>query len=274
MQQVNGLMAAVQRVHHALDPERLACRAPGVAPADVGNAWHAAWDALRDDAGEAVFGEPAALWLARDAADTEGWLSREDTPATRLLRFVRRRDWGGIGTSDAPPLQIFEPATLRQRLDADTVDRYLADPTGIDGQHETGTTVRQLDHPLVAAASDSYGRGLYTRLLARLVELGRLLTDPTSLSQTASADGADGDGLAQLEAARGRLCHRVLVDDHRVVRYQILAPTEWNFGGRGPAVDGLAALLDGDGPVVQAQAEMLIHAIDPCVGFDLRIGTG
>lgn len=272
MQQVNGLMAAVQRVGHALDPERLACRTPGLAADGPGAGWSEAWDALCDAAGEAVFGEPAGLWLARDAEDTEGWLSREDTPATRLLRFVRRRDWGGIGASDAPALPMFDPLALRRRLDHDAAERYLADPTEADGRYETGTTVRQLDHPLVGGAAASYGRGLYTRLLARLVELARLLTDPLSQARTASADGADGDGMAQLEAARGRLCHRVLVDDSRIVRYQVLAPTEWNFGRQGPAMDGLGALLQGDGPFVQPQAEMLIHAIDPCVGFELRIG--
>lgn len=271
MQQVNGLMAAVQRTWHALDPERLACRSPACELSAPGDESTEAWEALADEAGEAVFGEPAGLWLARDVADIETWLGHEDTAASQLLRFVRRRDWGGIGPSDAPPLRPLEPSHLRRHLDSDAADRYLADPTGFDGANETGTTARQLDHPLVADSVGRYGRGLYTRLLARLVELARLLSDPASLAGSASADGTDGDGLSQLEAARGRLCHRVLLDDGYVARYQVLAPTEWNFGASGPAVDGLTALLGDEGPVVQAQAELLIHAIDPCVGFDLRI---
>ncbi len=78
-------------------------------------------------------------------------------------------------------------------------------------------------------------------------------------------------GIGQKEAARGRVVHRVEMHGASVGRYQILAPTEWNFHPRGVVAAALARLPRGDVDALRRKADMLIKAVDPCVGYDLRI---
>jgi coenzyme F420-reducing hydrogenase alpha subunit len=79
-------------------------------------------------------------------------------------------------------------------------------------------------------------------------------------------------GIASVEAARGQLTHRVAVDGDRITDYSILAPTEWNFHPRGVVARGLASLRSTNAEQLRQQAEFIIHAIDPCVAYDLHIG--
>ena len=52
----------------------------------------------------------------------------------------------------------------------------------------------------------------------------------------------------------------------------MLAPTEWNFHPRGIAASLLEAIPAG---LADAQREhlarLVVHAVDPCVAFDLRL---
>jgi coenzyme F420-reducing hydrogenase alpha subunit len=80
-----------------------------------------------------------------------------------------------------------------------------------------------------------------------------------------------GVGLAQVEAARGRLVHRVELEHDGVRRYRILAPTEWNFHPAGAAAQGLMHLPAEEPEVLRRLAALLINAVDPCVGYDLRV---
>lgn len=77
-------------------------------------------------------------------------------------------------------------------------------------------------------------------------------------------------GAAAVECARGRLYHTVeLDDDDRIVRFEYLAPTEWNFCARGPLVRSLKGSLLAAGPRGQDAVRLLIGSFDPCVGFNL-----
>jgi Ni,Fe-hydrogenase I large subunit len=78
--------------------------------------------------------------------------------------------------------------------------------------------------------------------------------------------------LAQVEAARGRLVHRVDIDDRGMIqRYQILAPTEWNFHPRGIVRKGLGNLQGRNDEELDQLARIFINAVDPCVGYSLSI---
>jgi Ni,Fe-hydrogenase I large subunit len=74
-----------------------------------------------------------------------------------------------------------------------------------------------------------------------------------------------------MEASRGRLIHRVALEGERISRYQILAPTEWNFHPQGVLARGLAGLDVKDPGKFRWQAGLLINTIDPCVGYDLEV---
>ncbi len=73
-----------------------------------------------------------------------------------------------------------------------------------------------------------------------------------------------------MEAARGRLVHGVEIEDDIVRRYAILAPTEWNFHWHGAAAHGLADIA-GRGSDVRALADLFVTAVDPCVGYELKV---
>jgi Ni,Fe-hydrogenase I large subunit len=65
--------------------------------------------------------------------------------------------------------------------------------------------------------------------------------------------------------------HRVELEHDCVRRYQILAPTEWNFHPDGVAARGLKTLTAPDAVSLRRQAAMLISAVDPCVGYELTL---
>jgi Ni,Fe-hydrogenase I large subunit len=81
---------------------------------------------------------------------------------------------------------------------------------------------------------------------------------------------ASGSGLGMVEAARGRLVHRASVSDNTIERYQILAPTEWNFHPRGVVAEGLMGLACGYESSMREQASLFIGAVDPCVGYSFE----
>ena len=80
-----------------------------------------------------------------------------------------------------------------------------------------------------------------------------------------------GVGLAQVQAARGLLVHRVAIQAGRVADYRILAPTEWNFHPQGAAALGLATLPDADDATLRRLAGLFVTALDPCVAYDVRL---
>lgn len=81
-----------------------------------------------------------------------------------------------------------------------------------------------------------------------------------------------GRGAAAVECARGRLFHLVEIDaDDRVVRFECLAPTEWNFHPRGPLVQMLRGATVPDSAQLRNVIEETVAAFDPCVGFHVAI---
>ena len=79
-------------------------------------------------------------------------------------------------------------------------------------------------------------------------------------------------GSCELEAARGRLLHQVILDRAGLVQsYSILAPTEWNFHPEGI----LTTALQGVAVQSKTETEALLHdwirALDPCVDYVLTI---
>jgi len=81
-----------------------------------------------------------------------------------------------------------------------------------------------------------------------------------------------GVGIAQIEAARGRLIHAVEMNGNQVVRYRILAPTEWNFHPAGAVAQGMARIAaSSEGEACASLARLLAMSANPCVGADMRV---
>lgn len=229
-----------------------------------------------------VFGCSASQWLSMTDPDAiEAWVDRGHTTAARLLRRLREKGWANMGTADVAALPALDEVVLAQYFQADDATEFIAQPTWLGQVYETTALTRQLDWPPIANMLAANGNGLMTRLLARLSELARLPADlqrrfdeldraADTRIETAPA-AADGSGLAQVEAARGRLIHRVELQRGLVRRYQILAPTEWNFHPRGVLAQGFKTLRADDPGDLRWLCSLLINAVDPCVGYDLRI---
>ncbi|MCM8595218.1 nickel-dependent hydrogenase large subunit [Accumulibacter sp.] len=187
---------------------------------------------------------------------------------------------------DAQPQPVFaeDPAAapvalLPQLSAAQWAGRVAGDfcverPTFAGRPAETGALARRFADPGVAAWLAS-GQRVHARLAARLVDLRSLATDlaePSRLpAQLDAATLAPGCGLARVETARGTLLHLVELDGQRVVRYLLVAPTEWNFHPRGAFVRELEHR-----PAVSRDQAMLVArrlalALDPCVPCEVRV---
>lgn len=169
--------------------------------------------------------------------------------------------------------------------DIDRPDAYSwAKAPRFDGRPvEVGAIARQLvdgsplAHALVAERGTTH---VAARVVARLVEVARVL-----LAMERWAGGfekgapfciegelpTDGAGIGLVEAARGSLGHWMTVRGGRITRYQIVAPTTWNFSPRdgagvpGPlerALEGLEVGTRGErAPAIQH----VVRSFDPCM---------
>ncbi|MBX9633600.1 MAG: nickel-dependent hydrogenase large subunit, partial [Magnetospirillum sp.] len=187
----------------------------------------------------------------------------------RLLAQMHHPHMAGFGRGLFLPMPDQGPADLAVQMENDHDGIFLAQPHSGGRIYETGPLARMAWHPVVASLLGEFGPGLLARLTARLVEVASSLQEMAGLVQDLKSDPmpsacvVDGAGLGLVEAARGLLAHRVELEGGRVKRYQILAPTEWNFHPEGPLVRGLrGAAADSD---LERRATLLVHALDPCV---------
>ncbi|MCF6217654.1 MAG: nickel-dependent hydrogenase large subunit [Gammaproteobacteria bacterium] len=235
-------------------------------------------DHLERVVGELVFNEPLAQWLEiDDLTHLNRWAAQNSSVAARMLRRIIGDEWQAVGRCNIAPLPILPEEQLHQRLGQVDAQHFIAEPTWQQQCWETTPLARHTDHPLIASLRSEYGNGLLTRVTARLVELANLpekmrgIAEQLASPQTMTHLPSDKAAIGQVEAARGRLVHRVILVGGLVSRYQVLAPTEWNFHPEGVVARGLAKLQTSDKVVLQRQAAMLIHTVDPCVGYHLKV---
>ncbi len=149
---------------------------------------------------------------------------------------------------------------------------------------ETGAIARQLvdGQPLIQALVRAHGGTVYTRVLARLLELARILPlmeqwllamHPREPYHQVQALPAQGQGSGLSEAARGALGHWLRIENGRIAQYQIVAPTSWNFSPRDAAgtPGALEAALVGariDSSLGRGQSvavQHIVRSFDPCM---------
>lgn len=154
----------------------------------------------------------------------------------------------------------------------------------IDGRPmETGAAARLTvaGHPLITEliARDG-GTSVRTRVIARLIEtailvhsmqgwLRQLKLKEAFSTHFAVPDDARAAGL--VEAARGALGHWVTLTNGKIERYQIIAPTTWNFSPRdrtglpGPLEQALEGVETGALGARSAALQHVIRSFDPCM---------
>ena len=227
-----------------------------------------------------VFAQSPQSWL--ELSDRDGlscWSRGSATLAQAMLAQIDLLGEAEIGRTTMAALGQLDNDALNRLLSGADADQFVAQPDWQQKPRETTPYTRQRYHPLLISLEEELGNGLLTRMTARLVEVAALVIflrggtgNTEELKTDVNSRGlAAGIGISQVEAARGRLVHRVVLERALVRSYRILAPTEWNFHPRGVLVQGLTGLQARTQAELNRRAASLINAIDPCVGYQLRI---
>lgn len=169
-------------------------------------------------------------------------------------------EWSRLNTLNALQAWIDAQATLPAQALAQLQQQGLASlgANAFPLDQEASVLKRQAQQPVIQASLARYGNGVFTRHLARLVEL-------------AHAPNWQQDWV---EAARGALQHQVTLNaDQMITSYKILAPTDVNFAASGITAAGLKTLLQTtkDAAQLEQYTRLWIAAIDPCVAYDLEL---
>jgi len=153
----------------------------------------------------------------------------------------------------------------------------------LDGQVvEVGALARQLvdGHALISELAASSAGNVQNRVIARLLELARVVpamerwTRQLEIGQAYCEQGRlpdEADGFGLVEAARGSLGHWLRIKKGRILNYQIIAPTTWNFSPRDGADQpgALELALQGtefnDDALSAARMQHIIRSFDPCM---------
>lgn len=225
-----------------------------------------------------IFQLPVEEWLdMKNTTDLTQWIEHSNGIAARSIAIIMHNNWGPQGQAPSQPLPTLDSEQLLQQFDSEDANSFIRQPQWQGKCFETTTLTRQNSHALITHLLDSFGNGLLTRWVARLLELAEIparlrgLLEETVLDNHSASCALPTHGIAQQEAARGRLIHRVALSQGLVSQYQILAPTEWNFHPRGLIHATLSNIQGADKNETTHLARLLINAIDPCVGYDLRL---
>jgi hydrogenase large subunit len=124
------------------------------------------------------------------------------------------------------------------------------------------------------------GTSVAARVVARLVEaaqLGLLMEGwaralkPSAPFFVPTVLPESGEAVGFTEAARGSLGHWLTVEEGRIARYQIIAPTTWNFSPRdaegipGPLEQALEGLEVGVEGARSVAVQHIVRSFDPCM---------
>jgi hydrogenase large subunit len=208
---------------------------------------------------------PPGIWLAGQTAGVDPAAIDEDTTRAWLASSQPRHPGQGETIVDA------------NKADAYTwckAPRYAGQP------YEVGALARQViaGHPLALDLVQRDGASVMARVVARLLELALVLpamegwvhalqSGEPFCAHADIPEEASGSGL--VEAARGSLGHWLSIKRGRIERYQIIAPTTWNFSPRdsnvlpGPLEQALVGLPAGDGALPTVQH--VVRSFDPCM---------
>ncbi len=235
-------------------------------------------DQLENSLQQSIYHQPTEQWLKINDIDMlYQWSKGHDSTATSSLAIICDHGWTSQGFSRLDSLPELDSHELLQRLDQSESEQFIALPDWQGQLYETTSLSRQMDQPLIKSLAQEFHNTLITRWVARLLELARIPTQLRQLQAELQAGQSSKkisngvSGLAQTEAARGRLIHRVEIEDGVVSQYQIVAPTEWNFHPLGLINQSLSNLTTRDHKLLEQLARLMINAIDPCVGYELKV---
>ena len=237
-------------------------------------------DELEALIGSSVFnGKLADFQALTSETQLHDWLQQNGALPAKLLNYLFNQNWMATGQNDIACLPKLDADTLNRHLQQEDLTMFSRTPHWQGRCFETTLLNRQLSQPLITELYSRYRNGLIVRILGRLMEVARISSQlrrlfasiKNDIALPAQSASSDGIGLAQVQAARGLLIHRLELRQGRVYDYRIVAPTEWNFHPQGVVVQGLKQLRTESPIDLQRQAELFINAVDPCVQYALHL---
>lgn len=214
-------------------------------------------------------GMTAAEWLSCSSLDAlQLWWRAGSSPAARLLAALEQMDRASVPTNAWLPDWSAEQASLAT-ADQRGVD-FALQPHDGGVPAETGALSYYTDTPLLRDVLLQRPSRLLARLLARILDMLDIVGDG-GLARLDSTRTADGEGLAVVRTARGLLLHRVQLLEERVVYYQIVAPTEWNFHPQGVLVQGLVGMQVDDADQLKCLAAVQVLSLNLAQSRSRRI---
>jgi hypothetical protein len=274
---LRAIMQADRKLARALDETGAALGIGGETRA--GGEAKAAISELKALLERAIFRRDLDDCRAMHPGELGAWARDGHTTAQRLIRRVMDEGLIEAGAADIAALPRLEDGALAERLFAHDAEAFVALPEWEGAPRETSALSRSLAHPPIAALRTGHGYGLGARLAACLLELSAIPSRIAALMDAPDAPpkpepvSGSGRGVAQVEAARGRLVHAVELEGGTVARYRILAPTEWNFHPSGAVAQGLARIAAGGGErdACASLARLFAISADPCVAAEVRV---
>jgi len=147
---------------------------------------------------------------------------------------------------------------------------------------EVGALARQLvnGHPLIESLVKQSGGNVHSRVVARLLELAIVSLEmekwvkaivPNEPFCALVSMPDEGQGMGLMEAARGSLGHWLKIKNGRILNYQIIAPTTWNFSPRDKdeKLGALELALLGapvrEGETAPVSIQHIVRSFDPCM---------
>jgi len=242
-------------------------------------------EALEKHLVQYVFHCPLQDWLNINSIDAlYDWSEKNQHSgaAAYSLRHICEQSWTSQGHSTCQPLPNLKNSLLATTLNSQSAKQFIEQPTWQGEQYETNSLSRQIQHPLLQCLHSEFDDGLITRWTARLVELALIPQHMRDLHKNINNTPIEASpasqilGIAQVEAARGRLIHRVELTQENnnkttISNYQIVAPTEWNFHPKGLIHHSLMNIKVHNQQEHEQLAHLMINAIDPCVAYQLSI---
>ena len=225
-----------------------------------------------------VLGIAPGEWLALDSVGALAAYARETAGAVPdFLRLLHAEGWQAACPSSPASLPALAGDAIDKVLANGTADAFVETPDWEGRPRETSPLTRATGNPLLESVTREHGLALLARAVAAINELASTARDVRAVMAGAIEPAIHAErtntttAVAQVEAARGLLVHRVAIADDLVDDYRIVAPTEWNFHPAGSVTQALAALPAADRQVAEMQAALFVTLMDPCVAWSLEV---
>ncbi len=225
-----------------------------------------------------VFGIHPISWLALPTTNLLDWIKKADVEGAKMIRALSGLGYSELGKGKVAGLGWLTLKEIKEELKFRSAEEYAQQPTLAGTIFETTPMSRMMGHRLMKDMKEQFGDGLFLRFLSRLVEtalccneLKKDLEQPLASHLFGQPRALATHGVSQIEAARGKLIHRVELLDQKVKSYDIIAPTDWNFHPKGIFSYCLLGQVHKNEKATRQMIEVVIHALDPCVGFEITI---